>query len=43
MADALANVLLETIRVLVFEETKFLLSVGGDVDKVKADLESMRC
>ncbi|XP_047947101.1 putative disease resistance protein At1g50180 [Salvia hispanica] len=41
MADAVANVFLETLRDLVAEETKFLLGVGGDVDKVKADLRSI--
>ncbi|XP_047947088.1 putative disease resistance protein At1g50180 [Salvia hispanica] len=41
MAESVANVFLETIRDLVVEETKFLLSVGGDVNKVKGDLESI--
>ncbi|XP_047947206.1 putative late blight resistance protein homolog R1B-13 [Salvia hispanica] len=41
MADAVANVSLEILRDLLVEETKFLLSVGGDVEKVKADLRSI--
>ncbi|KAG6431716.1 hypothetical protein SASPL_109799 [Salvia splendens] len=41
MADAVANVFLETLRNLVVEETKFLLSAGADVQKVKGDLESI--
>ncbi|XP_047974602.1 putative disease resistance protein At1g50180 [Salvia hispanica] len=41
MAEFVANVFLETLRDLLVEETKFLLSVSGDVDKVKADLRSI--
>ncbi|XP_042019081.1 probable disease resistance protein RXW24L [Salvia splendens] len=41
MAETLANVFLETVGDLVVEETKFLVSVGGDVNKVKGDLESI--
>ncbi|XP_047948010.1 probable disease resistance protein RXW24L [Salvia hispanica] len=40
MAD-LANMFLGILRDLLVEETKFLLSVGGDVEKVKRDLESI--
>ncbi|XP_047947074.1 probable disease resistance protein RF45 [Salvia hispanica] len=41
MAEYLANVFLETLRDLVVEETKFLVGVGADVEKVKRDLESV--
>ncbi|XP_047947199.1 probable disease resistance protein At1g58390 [Salvia hispanica] len=41
MAESLANVCLETLRDLLVEETKFLLSVSGDVEKVKRDLRSI--
>ena len=41
MAESVANASLETLRDLLVEETKFLLSVSGDVDKVKADLRSI--
>ncbi|XP_047967035.1 disease resistance RPP8-like protein 3 [Salvia hispanica] len=41
MAESVANVFLETLRDLLVEETKFLLSVSADVDKVKADLRSI--
>ncbi|KAL1547794.1 putative disease resistance protein [Salvia divinorum] len=41
MAESAANVFLETLRDLLVEETKFLLSVGGDVEKVKGDLRSI--
>ncbi|KAL1547733.1 putative disease resistance protein [Salvia divinorum] len=41
MAESVANVFLETLRDLLVEETKFLLSVGADVDKVKRDLRSI--
>ncbi|XP_047947047.1 probable disease resistance protein At1g58390 isoform X2 [Salvia hispanica] len=41
MAESVANVSLETLRDLLVEETKFLLSVSGDVEKVKADLRSI--
>ncbi|XP_047947229.1 putative disease resistance protein At1g50180 [Salvia hispanica] len=41
MAEYLANVFMETLRDLLVEETKFLLSVGGDVEKVKGDLRSI--
>ncbi|KAG6431677.1 hypothetical protein SASPL_109759 [Salvia splendens] len=41
MAESFANVFLEILRELLVEETKFLLSVGGDVDKVEGDLRSM--
>ncbi|KAL1547684.1 putative disease resistance protein [Salvia divinorum] len=41
MAESLLNVFLETLRDLLVEETKFLLGVGDDVEKVKGDLESI--
>ncbi|XP_047947238.1 putative disease resistance protein At1g50180 [Salvia hispanica] len=41
MAESVANVFLEILRDLLVEETKFLVSVSGDVDKVKADLRSI--
>ncbi|KAL1547791.1 putative disease resistance protein [Salvia divinorum] len=41
MAESVVNVSLGILRDLLVEETKFLLSVGGDVNKVKGDLRSM--
>ncbi|KAG6428621.1 hypothetical protein SASPL_112874 [Salvia splendens] len=41
MAEFVANASLEILRDLLVEETKSLLSVSGDVDKVKADLRSI--
>ncbi|KAL1534377.1 putative disease resistance protein RXW24L [Salvia divinorum] len=41
MAESVANVFLETLRDLLVEETRFLLSVGGDVEKIKGDLRSI--
>ncbi|XP_047947084.1 disease resistance protein RPP8-like [Salvia hispanica] len=41
MAESVANVFLETLRDLLVEETKFLLGVGADVEKVKRDLKSI--
>ncbi|XP_047947224.1 probable disease resistance protein At1g58390 [Salvia hispanica] len=41
MAESVANASLETLRDLLVEETKFLVSVSGDVERVKADLRSI--
>ncbi|KAL2223591.1 UNVERIFIED_CONTAM: putative disease resistance protein [Sesamum indicum] len=43
MVDSVATIALETLRDLLIEEAKFLLSVGGEVEEVRRQLNIMHC
>ncbi|KAL2230244.1 UNVERIFIED_CONTAM: putative disease resistance protein [Sesamum indicum] len=43
MVDSIATIALETLRDLLIEEAKFLLSVGGEVEEVRRQLNIMHC